>query len=78
MREKYMSGQPDSASSVFVVHHDGNLHVVKSVASFPENPTSDEDKAAVQELNGILNGAQVASVDPATFNSTAIIFAGGR
>lgn len=64
-----MSDQPDSNGSVFVVKQNGMVYVLKSVAAFSESPKSDDEKAAVEQLNSLLNGAQVCQVDSATLAS---------
>src|SRR5436309_705325 len=75
--EGFMSDQAGSSGPVFVAHYGGNFHVLQSVAAFPENPTSDDDKAAVEQLSGVLNGAQVAPVDPSKLVIPALLFAVG-
>ncbi len=53
-----------TTDSVFVVQHDGMIHVMKSVASFPvDGCGSDDANAAANQLRGVVGTAVVTKVE---------------
>jgi hypothetical protein len=59
---------------VFVVQHDGQLHVMKSVASFPADGSGTADeKAAADQLRTIAGTAAVTPVDRAKLSSMPLL-----
>ncbi len=70
-----MTDSTDSPDSVYVVQHDGAIHVMKSVASFPvDGSGSADDCAAANHLQGMVGAAAVTQVDRNKVNLANIIF----